>query len=124
MYTELEVRGKGRLWFQKHTAVEVQVKGTLCSPSVVSHCRPIHAASQKARLAPEHVACKVHFSKHVAMYLQVDAEMSRGALPGLLSLAAKLGPATQRVLDRTRESLQNFEWKVSLGSGRGPMAVH
>lgn len=45
-------------------------------------------------------------------WVQVDAEMSRGALPGLLSIAAKLGPATQRVVARTRESLQNFEWKV------------
>jgi hypothetical protein len=47
------------------------------------------------------------------LLVQVDAEMSRGALPGLLSIAAKLGPATQRVVARTRESLQNFEWKVS-----------
>lgn len=38
----------------------------------------------------------------------MDAEMSRGLLPGLLSLGAKFVPTVQRVAERTLESARAF----------------
>lgn len=40
--------------------------------------------------------------------LDVDTEMQRGLLPGMLALSAKLVPTVQRVAVNTLQSLQRF----------------
>jgi len=52
------------------------------------------------------------FGRTLYSELEVDAELSRGALPAALSIAGKLGPATRAVLHRTLESLQGVMTKL------------
>ena len=47
-------------------------------------------------------------SQTVYQELDVDAEMQRGLLPGILALSAKLLPTVQRVARNTVQSLQRF----------------
>mmetsp|Transcript_17254 Transcript_17254/g.51819 ORF Transcript_17254/g.51819 Transcript_17254/m.51819 type:complete len:843 (-) Transcript_17254:172-2700(-) len=48
------------------------------------------------------------FGRTLYFELDVDGEMAKGSLPGAISLAHKIGPASRAVVNRTIQSLQKF----------------